>query len=107
MSDNFADGYIHVDYSHMNNTADDLVSQTRAIANTLSSLEMELNSLRQTWVGQDREEYEKKQQAWNGAVTAMENMLTRNAALLTDVSDGYQYSERSLTQMWSSVRIGR
>ncbi|MFJ4152949.1 WXG100 family type VII secretion target [Streptomyces galbus] len=107
MSDNFSDGFIHVDYSHMTNAADDLIAQTRAIETTLANLDMELGTLKQSWVGEDREQYDQKQLAWNNAVKAMEQMLVRNAALLTDVSDNYQYSERSLSQMWSSVRIGR
>ncbi|MEU9386042.1 WXG100 family type VII secretion target [Streptomyces sp. NPDC048279] len=102
-----SDGYIYVDYSHMNNAADDLLQQTKAIATTLSNLEMELNDLKQMWIGEDRNVYDKKQQAWDAAVTAMENILTRNSALLTEVSQNYQYSERSLTDMWSSVKIGR
>ncbi|CAM5438618.1 ESAT-6-like protein OS=Streptomyces fumanus OX=67302 GN=GCM10018772_70930 PE=4 SV=1 [Streptomyces fumanus] len=68
---------------------------------------MELATLKQSWAGEDREQYDEKQLAWNNAVKAMEQMLTRNAVLLTDVSQNYQYSERSLSQMWSSVRIGR
>ena len=55
MTDNFSDGYIYVDYSHMNNAADDMVQQTKAIATTLSNLEMELGELRNTWIGDDRD----------------------------------------------------
>ena len=38
---------------------------------------------------------------------AMEDLLTKHSALLTDVSESYRYSEGSLTQMWGSVKIGR
>ncbi|MGI5404622.1 WXG100 family type VII secretion target [Streptomyces sp. CA-135486] len=107
MTDNFSDGYIYVDYSHMNNAADDMVQQTKAIATTLSNLEMELGELRNTWIGDDRDVYTQKQQAWDNAVKAMEDLLTKHSALLTDVSESYRYSEGSLTQMWGSVKIGR
>ncbi|MCX5400453.1 WXG100 family type VII secretion target [Streptomyces sp. NBC_00102] len=107
MSANFSDGYIYVDYAHMNNTADDLVAQTRAIETTLANLDMELRTLKEMWIGDDREQYDQKQLAWNNAVTAMQQMLNVNAALLTDISENYQYNERSLSQMWSAVRIGR
>ncbi|HEY5833941.1 WXG100 family type VII secretion target [Streptomyces sp.] len=106
MSD-FSDGYIYVDYSQANNTADDLVQQTKAIATTLSNLDMELSELKNMWIGDDREQYDVKQKAWNHAVQVMEQMLTKSSALLTDVSESYRYSENSLSQMWSSVRIGR
>jgi WXG100 family type VII secretion target len=104
MSD-YTDGY--VDYSQMSNAADDMISQTKAIATTLSSLEQELNALRASWIGDDKDVYDGKQRAWDNAVKGMEELLTKHSALLTTVSENYQYSERSLTQMWDSVKIGR
>jgi WXG100 family type VII secretion target len=107
MPDNLTDGYIYVDYNHMANAADDMVSQTKAIANTLSSLEAELAELKKSWYGNDADTYRDKQAAWDGAVTAMEQLLSSNSALLTDISGNYKYSENSLSQMWSEVTIGR
>ncbi|MFE5536892.1 WXG100 family type VII secretion target [Streptomyces sp. NPDC056492] len=107
MSNNLSDGYIYVDYSHMNNASDDMIAQTKAIATTISNLEMELSELRNTWIGEPREIYDGKQQAWDSAVKAMENMLTKHAGLLTEVSGNYKYTDGSLSQMWSSVNIGR
>ncbi|GGZ70675.1 WXG100 family type VII secretion target [Streptomyces subrutilus] len=106
MSD-FTDGHIYVDYRHMSNAADDMVTQTKAIAGVLANLEAELQELKQTWEGEDRQVYNTKQQAWDNAVEAMKNLLANHSRLLTDVSDNYQYSEKSLTQMWGDVRIGR
>ncbi|MER5778832.1 WXG100 family type VII secretion target [Streptomyces sp. NPDC002039] len=106
MSD-FTDGHIYVDYRHMSNAADDMVNQTKAIASVLANLEAELQELKQTWEGEDRQVYNSKQQAWDNAVEAMKNLLANHSRLLTDVSDNYQYSEKSLTQMWGDVRIGR
>ena len=107
MADDLTDGYIYVDYSHMQNAGDDMVQQTKAIATTLSNLDMELAELRNSWIGDDREIYTTKQKTWDDAVKAMENLLTSHSALLSDVSESYKYSEKSLTQMWSSVRIGK
>ncbi|KAF2775046.1 WXG100 family type VII secretion target [Streptomyces sp. OM5714] len=106
MSD-YTDGFIYADYSQMSNAADDMIHQTKAIATTLSNLEMELNALRQSWIGDDKNVYDQKQQAWDNAVKAMEEMLTKHSGLLTSVSEAYQYSEQSLTQMWQSVKVGR
>ena len=103
----FSDGFIYVDYNHMTNAADDMVQQTKAIASILVNLEAELQQLKNSWEGDDRAVYDDKQAAWNNAVKAMENLLTSHSALLTDVSDAYQYSEKSLTSLWSDVRIGR
>ncbi|MFD6425398.1 WXG100 family type VII secretion target [Streptomyces sp. NPDC060198] len=107
MPDNLTDGYIYVDYNHMNNAADDMVQQTKAIANTLASLEAELNELVKSWYGDDADMYRQKQAAWDQAVKNMETLLTSHSSLLTDISDNYRYSENSLSQMWSEVRIGR
>jgi WXG100 family type VII secretion target len=106
MSEDFTDGYIYVDYSHMNNAADDLVSQTKAIATTISNMEAELSQLKQTWVGDDKDEYTRKQTAWDNAIKEMENMLTQHSQLLDEISGSYKYNENNLSQMWSEVRIG-
>ncbi|MEU9453141.1 WXG100 family type VII secretion target [Streptomyces sp. NPDC048277] len=105
MSD-LSDGYIHVEYSPVNNAADDMVQQTRAIEGTLSTLETELNELKQTWWGGDAEVYEQKQAAWDNAVVTMQQLLNSHASLLSDVSDNYRYTEQNLSQLWSEVSIG-
>ncbi|MFE6281205.1 WXG100 family type VII secretion target [Streptomyces sp. NPDC057877] len=106
MSD-FTDGQIYVDYRHASNAADDMVQQTRAIASILVNLDAELQELKATWEGEDRDVYNTKQAAWNNAVEAMKTLLENHSRLLTDVSGNYQYSEKSLTQLWSEVRVGR
>lgn len=101
------DGFIHVEYSPATNAADDMVSETRTIEGTLSNLEMELSQLKNDWFGTDADTYKKKQAAWDGAMTAMENLLDSHAALLNDVVGQYKYTEQNLTQLWSEVTIGR
>jgi WXG100 family type VII secretion target len=107
MPDDLTDGFIYVDYDHMDNAADDMVRQTKAIGETLESLEMELNELKKSWYGEDSAAYSQKQQAWDNALVNMEQILSSHASLLTDISGNYQYSENSLAQMWSEVQIGR
>ncbi|MEU5717333.1 WXG100 family type VII secretion target [Streptomyces sp. NPDC020403] len=102
----FTDGQIYVDYSHMQNAAEDMVQQTKAIDSILTNLEAELQELQKTWEGDDKAVYTEKQAAWNHAVEEMKRILAENSALLNEVSDSYQYSEKSLTSLWESVRIG-
>jgi WXG100 family type VII secretion target len=106
MTDDLSDGYIHVNYSHMNNASDDLVQQTKAIATTVSNLEMEISQLKREWIGGDAEEYNHKQQTWDAAVKKMENLLTTHAQLLDEITGSYKYTENNLAQLWSGVRIG-
>ncbi|KAB1140858.1 WXG100 family type VII secretion target [Streptomyces luteolifulvus] len=103
----FTDGQIYVEYNHMANAADDMVFQTKAIGETLESLEMELNELKKSWEGEDSSVYVTKQNEWDTAARNMQHLLDNNRVLLTDISDQYQYSERMLAQMWSEVQIGR
>jgi WXG100 family type VII secretion target len=107
VADNLSDGVIYVSYNHMSNAADDMVAQTKAIAQTLSSLEQELGELSKTWYGNDADTYRQKQAAWDGAVQNMETLLTSHSQLLNEISNSYKYSENSLSQMWSEVTIGR
>ncbi|WP_433190342.1 WXG100 family type VII secretion target [Actinoallomurus sp. CA-150999] len=106
MSDDFTDGFIYVDYNHMGNAADDLVSQTKAIAQTISNMEMELAELKKQWIGDDAQTYNQKQQAWDNAIKSMEQILTSHSQLLDEISGSYKYNENNLSQMWSEVRIG-
>ncbi|MER6165621.1 WXG100 family type VII secretion target [Streptomyces violaceorubidus] len=101
----FTDGIIHVDYSHMDNAADDLVQQTKAIDQTLTNLDAELEALKATWLGSDSDAYKICHQNWTNAVTAMEKLLIDHSALLTDVSQNYRYTEKSLTQLWEDIKV--
>ncbi|MGW1718131.1 WXG100 family type VII secretion target [Streptomyces sp. NPDC002156] len=104
---NFTDGYIYVDYANMNNAAEDMVQQTRAISQILTDLDSELTALKESWEGDDRSVYDEKQASWNAAVAKMGQLLQSHSDLLLNVSDNYQQTERSLTQFWDGVRIGR
>ncbi|MDX2920052.1 MULTISPECIES: WXG100 family type VII secretion target [Streptomyces] len=102
----FTDGQIYVDYSHMENAADDMVQQTKAIDSILTNLEAELQELQRSWEGEDKAVYAEKQASWNNAVEEMKRILAEHSALLNDVSGSYKYSENSLKSLWEGVRIG-
>lgn len=101
----FTDGIIHVDYRHMDNAADDLVQQTRAIDQTLTNLDAELYALSATWLGSDADAYKVCKDNWTRAVEDMEQLLIDHSALLTDVSANYQYTEKSLSQLWGDLKV--
>ncbi|WP_406841739.1 WXG100 family type VII secretion target (plasmid) [Streptomyces sp. AHU1] len=106
MPDNLTDGSIYVDYNHVDNAAEDMVMQTKAIANTISHLEMELNALVKSWYGEDASAYHDRQRAWDQAVRNMETMLNSHANLLNEISGSYKFSENGLADMWSQIKIG-
>ncbi|MEU9994520.1 WXG100 family type VII secretion target [Streptomyces sp. NPDC050848] len=106
MPENLTDGYIYVDYRHMDNAAEDLIAQTQAIDQTLYNLEAELGELRNTWMGDDAQVYAEKQKAWNDALLAIEKMLESKVTLLNEISGSYRHTQNTLVQGWQNVSIG-
>ena len=107
MADNMSDGYIYVDYANVDNAVDEMRLQTREIEKIISSLNDELQPLQKSWEGDDREAYSEKQAAWNQAVANMRKWLGDNAQTLNHIRDLYTHNERSQTQSWQGVKIGR
>ncbi|MFF3249231.1 WXG100 family type VII secretion target [Streptomyces sp. NPDC002870] len=93
----FTDGIIHVEYSHTENAAENLMSQTVAIETTLDNLEQELVALI-TWEGEDKTAYVTIQSEWNNAVVKMKDDLLGNKVLLEDITDNYRRSEQRLVE---------
>lgn len=104
---NLTDGHIYVDYRHADNATENMISQTGAIARTLTSLEMELGALRRSWIGEDKDAYNTVQEAWNNAVEGMQRLLRENAGLLTEIAHGYRRTEQGLAQNWAQLPGGR
>ncbi|MER8235782.1 WXG100 family type VII secretion target [Streptomyces sp. NPDC094049] len=107
MSENFTDGRIYVSYAHVDNAVDDMRLQTTEIQKIISSLNDELQALKNSWEGEDREVYDEKQAAWNNAVAKMASWLQANAATLDQVRALYTSNERQQTQGWQDLRVGR
>ena len=101
-----SDGYIYIDYQQAQNAADDMVAQSQAVMSIIENLEMELTELKNSWIGEDKEVYSQVQANWNQAVLNIKKLLDDNSLLLTDISDKYQYTEKSLSQRWSEITIG-
>lgn len=106
MPDNLTDGFIYVSYAHVDNAVDDMRLQTQEIAKIINSLNQELQALKNTWEGDDRQAYDEKQAAWNQAVENMAKWLDGNAQTLDEIRKLYTQNEQSQTQSWQGVRIG-
>ncbi|MDQ0988459.1 WXG100 family type VII secretion target [Streptomyces sp. V2I9] len=101
--ENLTDGIIDVQYNAAANAALSIQQQTKAIEGTLKALEAELQALSTGWAGDDQREYTKVQQQWNAAVSAMQQLLLENGALLEHVADSHKKDERRNSQMWQEV----
>lgn len=102
----FTDGYIYVDYNHVEGSADDMVAQSQSIMDILANLDMELAALKNSWIGDDKDVYNDVQAKWDGAVQNIKTLLAHHSELLTEISGNYRYTEQSLSQRWADIRIG-
>ncbi|MGW5564702.1 WXG100 family type VII secretion target [Streptomyces tendae] len=105
MSSPFEDGIIKIDYHEVANAVENMVQQTRAIDQTITNLDAELNVLRAHWEGGDKEAYNICQTNWNDAVTEMQNLLAGHVEVLNGAQDSYRYTEQKLKDMWESVQV--
>lgn len=94
------DGYIYVSYDHINNAADDMIAQTKAIETTIDNMERELEPLKASWYGSDAAAYADKQQAWNTAIDNAKSLLMEHKALLERLGLNYNDTEKRLTSLW-------
>lgn len=104
---NFTDGFIHMNYTHAEQTIEDLRSRSTAIESAIRSLEQKVMQLKNSWVGDDADVYEDVQKRWNAAVDNINTLLRANSVLLNDIAERYRQSERSGAQRWMGVGIGR
>lgn len=107
MSMDFSDGHIYVDFKGTDNAAEDMRLQTQNIDKILTQLETELEKLKDSWEGEDRDVYVRKQKVWHEAVQEMKRLLASHAGLLDNIGDNYRTNQRNLTASWESVKIGR
>ncbi|MEU4094800.1 WXG100 family type VII secretion target [Streptomyces sp. NPDC026673] len=105
MPDFTEDGVIFVDYGHVDDAVANMVQQTRAIDQTVTNLIAECDTLSQSWEGQDKQAYQNKKAEWDRLVADLERLLNSHSQLLSEIGGSYQYSERSLSQMWSGVTV--
>jgi len=104
---NKTDGIIHVEYNHVDQAAEDMRLQTKAIQNTITALNEELAALRGAWQGQDAATYQEKQDAWNAASGRLSQVLQRHSGTLNEISDIYRRHELQTKETWDGVTIGR
>ncbi|WP_328385413.1 WXG100 family type VII secretion target [Streptomyces sp. NBC_00400] len=103
---NFMDGEINIDFGRSDNAAEDLALQTAQIKKWLAELDQELQALKATWVGDDKDVYEQKQAAWNRAAEEMGNLLTRYGSTLNGVTDAFRKNQQNAAQGFSNLRVG-
>ncbi|MBE9500368.1 WXG100 family type VII secretion target [Streptomyces sp. NPDC006990] len=102
----FMDGEINVDFNRTDNAAEDLRLQTQQIKKWLAELDQELQHLKASWIGDDRDVYEEKQAAWNRAADAMGNLLTQYGGTLNEVSEAFRRNQSNAAQGFSNLRVG-
>ncbi|MER5936921.1 WXG100 family type VII secretion target [Streptomyces sp. NPDC001928] len=105
-ANDFSDGHIFVDFASTANAVQELDMQTNQINNWLQQLDQELQVLKESWIGDDREVYDEKQTSWNRAVDRMREILKNNAHVLEDVREAYNQNQKNSALRWQETRGG-
>uniref|UniRef100_A0AAU2VLA9 WXG100 family type VII secretion target n=1 Tax=Streptomyces sp. NBC_00008 TaxID=2903610 RepID=A0AAU2VLA9_9ACTN len=103
---NKTDGIIHVEYSRVDQAADDMRLQTTRIQSLVQALNEELVGLHGAWQGADAATYAALQDKWNQATTQLGQVLTKHSSTLSDISDQYRKHENRSASDWGNIRVG-
>ncbi|MEU1085991.1 WXG100 family type VII secretion target [Streptomyces sp. NPDC005576] len=103
---NKTDGIIHVEYSRVDQAAEDMRLQTNRIQSLVQALNEELAGLHGAWQGADAATYSALQEKWNQATTQLGTVLTKHSSTLSDISDQYRKHENRSASEWGNIRVG-
>ncbi|MER5888281.1 WXG100 family type VII secretion target [Streptomyces sp. NPDC001941] len=104
---NKTDGQIYVEYTAVNQAAEDMRMQTERINKLVTALNEELTGLFGAWQGADASTYGEIQGQWNSAAGKLGQILANHSATLDDITDQYRRHEARTKDNWEGVRIGR
>jgi len=98
-----SDGYIHVNYSGVDNVEEALVDATKAVGNVLAELQQIITPLTSSWLGVSEDEYTQVQNRWNQDIDAMNVTLARYASTLDEIKINYGNTDNGLAVQWSEI----
>ncbi|MFF8908858.1 WXG100 family type VII secretion target [Streptomyces olivaceoviridis] len=82
---------IDIDHLQVGQSAQAMEEQTKAIAQTMSELEQNIQQVIDAWQGEDKNVYyQKVLPTWHQEVNNLSTILQRFFTTLTDVSDNYK-----------------
>ncbi|SFB31492.1 WXG100 family type VII secretion target [Amycolatopsis marina] len=91
---------IVVDYQTINTAAEDCNKTGGELGSLFEDLKSKLNPLINTWEGEAQASYLELQTKWDQSFEDMKQLLAQIAAVLPQIADGYQGTEKGVTGMF-------
>lgn len=91
---------IVVDYQTINTAAEDCNKTGGELGSLFEDLKSKLNPLITTWEGEAQASYLELQTKWDQSFEDMKQLLAQIAAVLPQIADGYQGTEKGVTGMF-------
>lgn len=93
------DGIV-VDYQTINTAAEDCNKTGGELGSLFEDLKSKLNPLINTWEGEAQAAYLDLQVKWDQSFEDMKQLLAQIGAVLPQIADGYQGTEKGVTGMF-------
>lgn len=92
-----------VDYGTIHQAASDCSNTHKFLQSEFSDLQQKINTLMQSWDGTAQGQYKILQDDWNKNFHEMATLLNRIAIALPQIADGYQGTEKDVTNLMSGM----
>jgi WXG100 family type VII secretion target len=100
-----AEDGIYIDHGQAMTFVEEMMQQTKNIASIIGDLEGELSAVVGSWLGPDRQVYDRVQRTWNAEVHSLSTILQRHATTLNQVSDQYKQTVMQNAQGFEEIRF--
>jgi early secretory antigenic target protein ESAT-6 len=94
------DGAMKVDYGTIHEAADHCNTAGSEMDSLFQQLVHDLQPLTQSWTGDAQTQWQDRQKEWNNALDEMKALLARIAIALPEIADGYQKTDKDITNMF-------
>ncbi|WP_020662763.1 WXG100 family type VII secretion target [Amycolatopsis benzoatilytica] len=94
------DGRIVVDPGTIHRAAEDCTSTGGELKGLFDNLKSDLAPLTNSWTGEAKQQYDGAQREWDQKFEELTQLLAQIAAVLPQIADGYQATDRSVQNLF-------
>ncbi|WP_409183470.1 WXG100 family type VII secretion target [Amycolatopsis sp. VS8301801F10] len=94
------DGRIVVDPGTIHRAAEDCTATGGELKTLFDNLKSDLNPLTHSWTGEAKDQYIQAQNEWDQKFDELTQLLAQIAAVLPQIADGYQATDRSVQNLF-------
>jgi early secretory antigenic target protein ESAT-6 len=103
MTTSSSDGYIYVNYGHVENVEQALQDATQQIGAVLENLQSVISGLQASWSGVSETEYEAVQARWTSDMNQMNGILSQYSNTLSAMKLNTWNTDKGLEIAWSQI----